>query len=167
MKVLLLEKIKRLGNVGDLVVVSSGFARNYLFLRKKALRLTNENEEKFKREKAKIEQVNEEKKSLALQNSKIIEGKTLIIIRQSGEDGRLYGSVNKKDIVKALNTEFNITCDTEHIILKDKIKKSGFFRLTANFYPEIESNFNVNIARSIRHAKNVEVLNNKKHSIKN
>jgi len=63
MKVLLLEKIKRLGNVGDLVVVSSGFARNYLFLRKKALRLTNENEEKFKREKAKIEQVNEEKKS--------------------------------------------------------------------------------------------------------
>ena len=167
MKVLLLEKIKKLGNVGDLVVVNSGFARNYLFLRKKALRLTNDNEEKFKRERAIIEQVNEEKKSLALQNSKIIEGKTLIIIRQSGEDGRLYGSVNKKDIVKALNTEFKIICDTEHIILKDKIKKVGFFRLTANFYPEIESNFNLNIARSIRHAQNVEILHNKQHSIKN
>lgn len=167
MKVLLLEKIKGLGNTGDLVTVSNGFARNYLFLRKKALRLTHENEQKFKTEKFAIEQADEKKKSLALKNSKIIEGKTVRIIRQSAEDGRLYGSVSKRDIVRSLSVELNIHCSIEDIILKDKIKKAGIFELTANFYPGIESSFRINVARSIRQAQTVEESHEKKYSIKN
>jgi large subunit ribosomal protein L9 len=154
MKVLLLEKIKKLGNIGDLVDVKDGYARNYLFTRKKALRFTKENQEKFEAEKGIIEKANAEKSKLAIKNSKLIDGKTLVVIRQAGDDGKLYGSVTNKDITNILKLEFQVEVSLESIVLGEKIKEIGFYDITVELHAEVDAKMRLVVARSKEEAKN-------------
>jgi len=160
MKVLLLEKIKKLGNIGDLVNVKDGYARNYLFTRKKALRFTKENEEKFEAEKEIIEKANAEKNKLAAKNSKKISGKTLEFIRQAGDDGKLYGSVANKDIANILKSEFSVEVSVENIIINEKIKEIGFHDIIVELHAEVDAKLRLIVARSKEEAKNT--LDNEK-----
>ncbi len=155
MKVLLLERIKKLGNIGDSVEVTDGFARNYLLTKKKAIRFTKENEEEFNKQKTTIEQANSEKRNLALKNSKTLEGKILTVIRQAGDDGRLYGSVSNKDIVNLIKSNFKVAIPVENITLDQKIKAIGLYNVIASLYPEIESTISLNVARSLEEATSV------------
>jgi len=154
MKVLLLEKIKRLGNIGDLVDVKDGYARNYLFTRKKALRFTKENQEKFEAEKEIIEKANAKKSELATKSSKLLDGKTLVVIRQAGDDGKLYGSVNNKDITNILKSEFQVEVSLESIVLGEKIKEIGFHDITVELHAEVDAKMRLVVARSKEEAKN-------------
>jgi large subunit ribosomal protein L9 len=160
MKVLLLEKIKKLGNIGDLVVVKDGYARNYLFTRKKALRFTKENQERFEVEKEIIEKANAEKNKLAAKDSKKISGKTLVFIRQAGDDGKLYGSVTNKDIASTLKSEFSVGISVENIIINEKIKEIGFHDIVVELHAEVDAKLRLIVARSIEEAKNT--LDNEK-----
>ena len=154
MKVLLLEKIKKLGKIGDLVDVKDGYARNYLFTRKKALRFTKENQEKFEAEKEIIEKVNAEKSKLATKSSKLLDGKTLVVIRQAGDDGKLYGSVTNKDITNILKSEFQVEVSLESIVLGEKIKEIGFHDITIELHAEVDAKMRLVVARSKEEAKN-------------
>jgi large subunit ribosomal protein L9 len=154
MEIILLEKIKKLGNVGDLVNVKDGYARNYLFIKEKALRATEENKEKFRTQKKLIEKADAEKKVIASKNLKKIDGKTFSIIRQSGDDGRLYGSVTNKDIATILFKDFGIDVAIEHIILEDKIKDIGLHNVVVELHAEVEAKIRIIIARSEEEAKN-------------
>jgi len=160
MKVLLLEKIKKLGNIGDLVDVKDGYARNYLFARKKALRFTKENEERFEAEKEIIEKANVEKNKLATKYSKKISGKTLMFIRQAGDDGKLYGSVTNKDIASTFKSEFLIEVLVENIIINEKIKEIGFHDIVVELHAEVNAKLRLIVDRSKEEARNI--LDNEK-----
>ena len=165
MEVILLEKIKKLGNIGNLVRVKDGYARNYLFANNKALRATKENKEKFQAQKDLIEKNNAEKKKIALQNFEKINNKILPIIRQAGDDGRLYGSVTNKDIANTLTSNFSINLPIENIILHNKIKEIGLHNINLELHADVEVKIKIIVARSEEEAKNVlgkEELKDKK-----
>ena len=165
MEVILLEKIKKLGNIGNLVRVKDGYARNYLFANNKALRATKENKEKFQAQKDLIEKNNAEKKKIALQNFEKINNKILPIIRQAGDDGRLYGSVTNKDIANTLTSNFSINLPIENIILHNKIKEIGLHNVNLELHADVEVKIKIIVARSEEEAKNVlgkEELKDKK-----
>lgn len=153
MKVLLLEKIKKLGNIGDLITVKDGYARNYLLFRKKALRFTKENQEKFQAEKEIIKKANAEKEKIALSDFKKIDGKIIIIIRQAADDGKLYGSVSNKDVAKNLDEKFQVKVSVEDIVLTNKIKEIGFHNFIVNLHSDIEAKLKIIVARSKEEAK--------------
>ena len=155
MEVILLEKIKKLGDIGSLVRVKDGYARNYLFAKNKALRATKENKESFQAQKALIEKSCAEKKKIALQNSEKINNKTFSIIRQASDDGRLYGSVTNKDIANILNSNFNINISVESIIFHSKIKEIGFHNVNLELHADVEAKIRIIVARSEEEAKNV------------
>jgi len=148
MKVLLLERMKRLGNIGSIVEVNKGYARNYLLTRKKAMRLTKENKEKIESDRLNIEKTDSEKKTLALQNKEKINGSSLLIIRQAGDDGKLYGSVTNKDIVRSLSSKFSATTTPENITLKEKIKTVGIYEVDIELHAGVETKLKVIVARS-------------------
>ena len=154
MKVLLLEKIKKLGDIGDSVIVKDGYARNYLFTRKKALRFTKENQEKFQAEKETIEKANAERKELAQNNLKKVDGKIITTIKQAADDGKLYGSVSNKDITKLLVEKFQIKVSVEDIILVEKIKDIGSHDFIVGLHFDIEAKLKIIVARSEEEAKN-------------
>ena len=171
MEIILLERIKRLGNIGDFVNVKDGYARNYLLVRNKALRVTAENRTKFEAQKELIEKNNAEKKAIALNHLDKIKDKTFVIIRQAGDDGRLYGSVTNKDVASILITNYSIDTPVENIILHGKIKEMGFHHITVELHADVEAKIRVVIARSQEEAKNElkkevekEELNKKKES---
>lgn len=153
MKVLLLERIKKLGDIGHLVNVKDGYARNYLFVRKKALRFTKENERKFEAEKEIIKKANIEKSKLAVKISDAISGKTLLVIRQAGDDGKLYGSVTHRDIANILKSDFKIEVSVENIKIHEKIKEIGFHDIIVELHSEIDVKLRLIVARSEEEAK--------------
>ena len=153
MEVILLEKIKKLGNIGELVTVKDGYARNYLFTKSKALRATKENKGNFQAQKDLIRKNNVEKKEIALQNSKKINDRAFPVIRQAGDDGRLYGSVTNKDISNILKSNFNIDIPVENIILRNKIKDTGFHNINVELHADVEAKIRIIVARSEEEAK--------------
>ena len=163
MKVLLLEKIKKLGNIGDLVDVKDGYARNYLLIRKKVLRFTKENEENFKSKKDTIEKLYEEKRLSSIDNADLISGKTLVFIRQAGDDGKLYGSITHKDIINTLSSEFQIHLPVESIIINERIKTIGFHSIAIEMHAEVDSTLRIIVSRSKEEASNT--LNNEKKEV--
>jgi len=154
MEIILLERIKRLGNVGDFVNVKDGYARNYLLIRKKAMRVTPENKAKFEAQKELIQKDNAEKKVVALQHFETITDKTFVVIRQAGDDGRLYGSVSNKDIAGILVSNFNISIPLENILIHGKIKEIGFHHITVELHAEVEAKIRIVVSRSQEEAKN-------------
>lgn len=147
MDIILLERVEKLGNIGDVVTVKDGFARNYLLPNKKALRANEANKKVFDANRAKIEAENAERRSEAEKHSSNVEGKQVVLIRASSNSGQLYGSVSVRDIVDALNEDgANVT--RQMIVLERPIKTLGLFDVRVNLHPEVTVTVKVNVARS-------------------
>ena len=147
MKVILLERIARTGSIGDEVTVKDGFARNFLLPQGKALRATEGNRAKFAVERVNIEKRNDERREAAAGIAAGLNGKTIVIIRQAGETGQLYGSVASRDIVEALQIE-GFTIQRSQVDLADPIKSVGVHTVSLNLHSEVAVTINVNVARS-------------------
>ena len=147
MKVILLERVGRTGTIGDEVNVKDGFARNFLLPQGKALRATEANRSKFASERANIEKRNEERRNAAAGIAEGLNGRSVIIIRQAGETGQLYGSVASRDIVEALAND-GFTIQRSQVDLADPIKSVGVHTVALNLHPEVAVSITVNVARS-------------------
>jgi large subunit ribosomal protein L9 len=147
MEVILLERIAKLGQIGDVVRVRDGFARNFLLPNGKALRATDGNRTKFESMKSQLEARNLEKKGEAESVAKELDGQSFVIIRQAGEGGQLYGSVSTRDIAAKL-TESGFSVERNQIILNIAIKSIGLHKLPVELHGEVEVEITVNVARN-------------------
>jgi large subunit ribosomal protein L9 len=147
MEVILIERVAKLGQIGEVVRVRDGFARNFLLPQGKALRATKENRERFETIRAELESKNSEKKSGAEVVAKRLNGETFVLIRQAGETGQLYGSVSARDIAAALSQK-NFEVSRQQIVLNTPIKAIGLHKLPVELHPEVEVVITVNVARS-------------------
>ena len=147
MQVILLERIGRLGQMGDVVTVKDGFARNYLLPQGKALRATEANRKRFERERAQLEARDLELKSEAQAVAAKLDGQSFIVIRQAGDTGQLYGSVSTRDIAEAV-TEGGFTVERRQVMLDRPIKTLGLHQLRVQLHAEVEPHITVNVARS-------------------
>jgi large subunit ribosomal protein L9 len=152
MEVILLERVEKLGQIGDVVTVKNGFARNYLLPNKKALRANEANKKVFEANRAKIEADNAAKRTDAETASKGIDGKTVQLIRQASNTGQLYGSVSARDIVEALETVGAKTSKSQ-IVLHRPIKAIGMHEVKVALHPEVSVTVKVNVARSPEEAE--------------
>ncbi|MFZ1815692.1 MAG: 50S ribosomal protein L9 [Rhizobiaceae bacterium] len=147
MQVILLERIARLGQMGDIVKVKDGFARNFLLPQGKALRATDANKAKFESQRVELEARNLERKSEAGSIHEKLDGTTYVIIRSAGETGQLYGSVSSRDIADALG-ENGFKVNRSQVSLRSPIKVIGMHEVSVVLHPEVESSVTVNVARS-------------------
>ena len=152
MDVILLERVEKLGAIGDVVTVKNGFARNYLLPNKKALRANESNRKLFEAKRAEIESDNANKRTEAEAASKGIEGKTVKLIRQASNTGQLYGSVSARDIVEALDTE-GAKVTKSQVVLDRPIKAIGLHEVRIALHPEVSVAVKVNVARSPEEAE--------------
>lgn len=152
MEVILLERIAKLGQMGETVKVRDGFARNYLLPLGKALRANEANKKRFESERASLEARNLERKSEAQKVAESLDGKSFIIVRSAGETGQLYGSVAARDIVEALAAEgFNI--GRNQVELNTPIKSIGLHKVVLHLHSEVEIAIELNVARSADEAE--------------
>lgn len=147
MEIILLERVEKLGQIGDVVTVKDGFARNYLLPNKKALRSNNANRKVFEANKARIVADNETRKAEAQTASKDVDGKSVTLIRQASNTGQLYGSVAVRDIVEALEAEGAKVLKNQ-IVLDKPIKAIGLYEVKVQLHPEVSVTVKVNVARS-------------------
>jgi large subunit ribosomal protein L9 len=147
MQVILLERIGRLGQMGDVVTVKDGFARNYLLPQGKALRATEANRKRFERERAQLEARDLELKGEAQAVAAKLDGQSFIVIRQAGDTGQLYGSVSTRDIAEAV-TEGGFTVERRQVMLDRPIKTLGLHQLRVQLHAEVEPYITVNVTRS-------------------
>ena len=147
MQVILMERIEKLGQMGDVVNVKPGFARNFLLPKGKALRATEENIKHFETRKAQLEAQNLELKSDAKAVGTKMNGATVILVRQAGEAGQLYGSVNARDIAQALNDKGFIV-GRNQVRLDQPIKILGLHNVSVTLHPEVSVTVTANVARS-------------------
>lgn len=152
MDVILLERVEKLGQMGDLVTVKPGYARNFLLPRGKALRATDANKKHFEAQKAELEARNLERKSEAEAVGKKLDGEAIVIIRQAGESGQLYGSVASRDIAETL-TDKGFKVDKHQVILDKPVKSLGLFDQRVQLHPEVIATVTVNVARSEEEAE--------------
>ncbi|QNN64160.1 50S ribosomal protein L9 [Sphingomonas rhizophila] len=152
MEVILLERVEKLGQIGDVVTVKNGFARNYLLPNKKALRANEANKKVFESNRAKIEADNASKKADAEKASGGIDGKTVQLIRQASNTGQLYGSVSARDIVEALDSDGAKVAKSQ-VVLKAPIKAIGMHEVRIALHPEVSVTVKVNVARSPEEAE--------------
>ena len=152
MEVILLERVEKLGQIGDIVTVKNGFARNYLLPNKKALRANDANKKVFEANRAKIEADNAAKRSDAEAASKGVDGKTVQLIRQASNTGQLYGSVSARDIVEALEAE-GAKVTKSQVVLNRPIKAIGMHEIKVALHPEVSVTVKVNVARSPEEAE--------------
>ena len=147
MDIILLERVEKLGSIGDIVTVKNGYARNFLLPNKKALRANAANKKVFEANRQQIEADNETKRKEAEAASGGIEGKQIILIRASSASGQLYGSVSVRDIVEALNAD-GAEIEKSMVILEKPIKTLGVFDVRIRLHPEVNVNIQANVARS-------------------
>lgn len=147
MDVILLERVAKLGQMGDVVSVKQGFARNFLLPKGKALRANAENMKRFENQKAQLEAQNLEAKSEAEAVAKKLDGLQFIVIRSASDSGSLYGSVTVRDAADAA-TEAGFTLDKKQCVLNKPIKELGIHSLTVVLHPEVEVTIELNVARS-------------------
>ncbi len=152
MKIMLLERVERLGQMGDLVEVKNGYARNYLLPRGKAARATAENRARFERDRAEIEARNLERKQEAEAVAAKIQGLSVIIIRQASESGNLYGSVTPRNIAEACEA-MDLQIDRHQIVLERALKSLGLHDVRIILHPEIDATIQINLARSEEDAR--------------
>ena len=152
MEVILLERVAKLGQIGDVVRVRDGFARNFLLAHGKALRATKENRTKFESMKGQLEARNLELKGEAETVAKLLDGQTFVLLRQAGEGGQLYGSVSTRDIAGSL-TQGGFTVDRGQIVLNLPIKSIGLIKVPVQLHPEVVLTITVNVARSADEAE--------------
>jgi large subunit ribosomal protein L9 len=154
MEVILLERIGKLGQMGDVVRVKDGFARNFLLPKGKALRATKENRTRFEGMKVDLEARNLEQKSEAEQVAEKLDGQSFTVIRQAAESGQLYGSVSPRDLV-SLVTDQGFKLNRSQIALNTPIKTIGLFKVPVSLHPEVEVSINVTVARSADEAARI------------
>ncbi len=147
MKVILLERVERLGGLGDTVTVKDGFARNFLLPRHKALRATATNLKVFEGQRAEIETRNSKAKEAAEETAGALDGSSYILIRQAGESGQLYGSVSGRDVSEAVQAEGG-KIDRSQVVLDKPIKTLGLHSVKVRLHPEVTVTVTINIARS-------------------
>ncbi len=147
MKVILLERVGRMGHIGDEVNVKDGFARNYLLPQAKALRATEANRKRFEKDRVDIEKRNQERREAAAGIARGLNGKTVVIIRQAGETGQLYGSVSSRDVAEALSAD-GFSVARSQVDLANPIKTVGLHVVHLHLHAEVEVTVNVNVARS-------------------
>lgn len=147
MQVILLERVAKLGQMGDTVRVRDGFARNFLLPQGKALRATEDNQKRFENDRAQLEARNLERRQEAEAVAAKLDGNTFVAIRQGGETGQLYGSVSTRDIAETL-TEEGFTVARSQVALNVPIKTIGMHTVTIVLHPEVDVTITMNIARS-------------------
>ena len=147
MEIILLERIEKLGSIGDVVRVKDGFARNYLLPNKKALRANEANRKVFEANRAKIEADNAARRGEAQVHGEKVEGKQVVLIRASSNSGQLYGSVSVRDIADALN-EQGADVTKAMVVLERPIKSIGVYDVRVQLHPEVSVSVKVNVARS-------------------
>ena len=147
MKVILLERVERLGSLGDVVNVRDGFARNFLLPRDKALRATTANLKVFESRRSDIEANNAKARDAASKSGTKLDGSSYVMIRQAGESGQLYGSVSGRDVADAVNAEGG-KVDRSMVVLDRPIKMLGVHPIKVRLHPEVTVTVNINIARS-------------------
>ncbi|MBC93470.1 MAG: 50S ribosomal protein L9 [Rhodospirillaceae bacterium] len=152
MQVILLERIEKLGQMGDVVNVKAGYARNFLLPKKKAMRATNSNQAVFEQQRTQLEADNLKRRQEAESVSVKIDGISVTIIRQAGDSGQLYGSVSARDISESV-TEAGATVNRNQILLNKPIKALGVYETRVALHPEVSVNITVNIARTEEEAK--------------
>jgi large subunit ribosomal protein L9 len=155
MEVILLERVAKLGQMGEVVRVKDGFARNFLLKRGKALRATADNKSKFEGMKADLEANNLKAKGEAAKVAEKIDGRDIVIIRQASESGQLFGSVTVRDIVAALAAD-GITVNRPQVWLDSPIKVIGQQKVTIAVHPEVETSITVTVARSADEAERIK-----------
>ena len=147
-KVILLERVEKLGNLGDVVSVKPGYARNYLLPQNKALRASKQNIAYFESQKKHYEAENEKLKKEAEKRAKDVDGKTIAVIRQASESGQLYGSVASRDIAQSLAEETGQSIERRMVSLNQNLKTVGLFPIEIVLHPEVTVTVTVNIART-------------------
>ena len=157
MNIILLEKIKKLGEIGDEVKVKSGYARNFLVPNKKALYATSENRKYFEEKKTEIKSQNDKLFKYAKEKLKTISGQEVTLIRAASDSGQLFGSVSTKDIVNSL-AEKNISILKNEIDLNKSIKNLTYENVTINLHPEVSCKIILNVARSSEEASTQKKL---------
>ena len=157
MNIILLEKIKKLGDIGDEVKVKSGYARNFLVPNNKALYATSENRKYFEEKKTDIKSQNDKLIKEAKEKLKTLSGQEVILIRAASDSGQLFGSVSTKDIVNSL-AEKNISVLKNEIDLNKSVKNLTYEKVTINLHPEVSCEITLNVARSSEEASTQKKL---------
>src|ERR1700722_18629792 len=152
MDVILMERVGKLGHIGDTVRVKVGYARNFLLPRGKAWRATEANKKKFEGRRADLEARNTELKRSASEVSDKLDGVTVVIVRQAGETGQLYGSVSARDSAEALPAARH-PVQRNHVAIQQPIKTLGMHQVPVHLHPEVEAKVTVNVARSAEQAE--------------
>jgi large subunit ribosomal protein L9 len=150
-ELILLERVEKLGQMGQLVKVRPGYARNFLLPQKKAMRATKQNLAYFETQRAQLEATNLERKAEAGEIGTKLEGLTVVIVRQAGESGQLYGSVSARDISDAV-TAAGFTIEKRQVVLDRPIKNLGIHPLRVVLHPEISVTVSANVAQSLEEA---------------
>jgi large subunit ribosomal protein L9 len=151
-EVILLERVEKLGQMGQVVKVRPGFARNYLLPQKKALRATKENLAYFEKQRTQLEAQNLTRRTEAEQVAKKLDGIAVVVIRQAGESGQLYGSVTARDIADGV-TAAGFTVSRAQVVLDKAIKTLGLYKLRLVLHPEVSVQITVNVAQSAEEAE--------------
>jgi large subunit ribosomal protein L9 len=154
MEVILLERVAKLGQMGEVVRVKDGFARNFLLKRGKALRATADNRAKFEGMKAELEARNLQAKAEATKVAEKIDGRNVIVVRQASETGQLFGSVSVRDLVASFESE-SIAISRSQILLDAPIKVIGKHTIAVAVHPEVEVSVSVTVARSVDEAERI------------
>jgi large subunit ribosomal protein L9 len=147
MQVILLERIAKLGAMGEVVRVKDGYARNFLLPQGKALRATEANRQRFERDRAELEARNAERRKSAEGLSGDLDGQSFVLLRQAGESGQLYGSVSSRDIAEAAS-ESGVKVQRNQVLLDHPIKTIGIYEVKVALHPEVTVTVKVNVARS-------------------
>jgi large subunit ribosomal protein L9 len=161
MEVILLERVEKLGAIGDIVTVKNGYARNFLLPNNKALRSNTANRKVFEANRAHLEAENAKKRETAVTESKDVDGKTVTLIRQASNTGQLYGSVSARDLAELLHAD-GAHVTRAQIVLDKPIKAIGLHSVRVTLHPEVSVTVKVNVARSPEEAdlqaKGVDVM---------
>ena len=145
MEIILLENILNLGNIGDKVKVKSGYGRNYLLKKGKALRFNKQNEELVNKRKDELNKKNLEVKNKFKEIAKLVNNKKFLFNKESKENGELYGSIKPKEITNLIREKVKADVSPSQIILKDELNKIGVFKAEINFHSEVKVNISIQI----------------------
>jgi len=152
MQVILLERVAKLGQMGEVVNVKPGFARNFLLPQGKALRASQANIKNFEQQKTQLEARNLETKGEAQRLAETLDGQTFVVIRSASDGGALYGSVTTRDVADAA-TAGGFSLDKRQVILNAPIKDLGIHDVTVRLHPEVDASISINVARSAEEAE--------------
>ncbi len=151
-ELILLQRVEKLGQMGDVVRVKPGYARNFLLPQQRAIRANKSNREKFEQQRAQLEAQNIKRREEAERVAERVHGLTVVVIRQAGESGGLYGSVSSRDIADA-TTAGGLTVTRSQVVLEHPIKALGLTKVRVVLHPEVSIEITVNVARSVEEAE--------------